>query len=66
MGRLGMADLAEKTLDAQYYIWDADTTGRILADRLLRAADRGRSRTPVDGGLLPQSIRVHRQFQPCP
>jgi putative cardiolipin synthase len=39
--RLAMADLAEKTLDAQYYIWDVDTTGRILADRLVRAADRG-------------------------
>ena len=39
--RLAMADLAEKTLDAQYYIWDIDTTGRIMADRLIRAADRG-------------------------
>jgi putative cardiolipin synthase len=39
--RLAMADLAEKTLDAQYYIWNGDTTGLILADRLLRAADRG-------------------------
>lgn len=39
--RLAMADLAEKTLDAQYFIWDADTTGRIMADRLIRAADRG-------------------------
>jgi putative cardiolipin synthase len=39
--RLAMSDLAEKTLDAQYYIWDVDTTGRILADRLIRAADRG-------------------------
>jgi putative cardiolipin synthase len=39
--RLAMADLAEKTLDAQYYIWDGDTTGLILAERLLRAADRG-------------------------
>ncbi|WP_374375198.1 phospholipase D family protein [Dongia sp.] len=39
--RLAMADLAEKTLDAQYYIWDGDTTGRIMADRLIRAADRG-------------------------
>ncbi|MEZ5830161.1 MAG: phospholipase D family protein [Dongiaceae bacterium] len=39
--RVAMADLAEKTLDAQYYIWDVDTTGRILADRLIRAADRG-------------------------
>src|SRR6185369_13983338 len=39
--RLAMADLAEKTLDAQYYIWDVDTTGRIMANRLIRAADRG-------------------------
>jgi len=41
IARLAMADLAEQTLDAQYFIWDADTTGRILADRLLRAANRG-------------------------
>jgi putative cardiolipin synthase len=41
LARLAMADLAERTLDAQYYIWDIDTTGRILADRLIRAADRG-------------------------
>ena len=40
-GRLAMADLAEKTLDVQYYIWDVDTTGRILAQRLIQAADRG-------------------------
>ena len=36
-----MIDLAEKTLDAQYYIWSSDTTGRILAGGLIRAADRG-------------------------
>ena len=41
LSRLAMCDLAEKTLDMQYYIWSADTTGRILASRLLRAADRG-------------------------
>jgi len=39
--RLAMADLAEKTLDAQYYIWNGDTTGLIMAERILRAADRG-------------------------
>nr|WP_298689834.1 phospholipase D family protein [uncultured Dongia sp.] len=39
--RLAMADLAEQTLDAQYFIWDVDTTGRIMAERLIRAADRG-------------------------
>ena len=41
MARLAMADLAEKTLDGRYYIWDADITSLILADRLLRTADRG-------------------------
>ena len=41
LARLAMIDLAEKALDAQYYIWSADTTGRILANRLIRAADRG-------------------------
>jgi putative cardiolipin synthase len=36
-------------LDLQYFIWDADTTGRILAERLVRAADRGvRVRILVD------------------
>ena len=39
--RIAMAAVAEKTLDLQYYIWEADTTGRILAERLLEAADRG-------------------------
>ncbi len=49
MARLAMADLAERTLDAQYYIWDSDTTGKILGERLLRAADRGvRVRVLID------------------
>ncbi|MEJ2516270.1 MAG: phospholipase D family protein [Gammaproteobacteria bacterium] len=39
--RIALADLAEKTLDVQYYIWEADETGRILAERLYRAAERG-------------------------
>ena len=39
--RIAMAGVAEKTLDLQYYIWESDTTGRILAERLLQAADRG-------------------------
>jgi putative cardiolipin synthase len=36
-----LTELAEKSLDVQYYIWEADATGRILAERLVRAADRG-------------------------
>ena len=39
--RLALADLAERSLDLQYYIWDSDLTGYLLADRIVRAADRG-------------------------
>ena len=47
--RIAMTELAEKTLDVQYFSWDADATGRILAERLVRAADRGvRVRILVD------------------
>ena len=47
--RIAMTELAEKTLDLQYFDWEADATGRILAERLVRAADRGvRVRILVD------------------
>ena len=39
--RAGLANQAEKSIDLQYYIWEADTAGTILAERILRAADRG-------------------------
>jgi putative cardiolipin synthase len=39
--RAGLATSAEKTLDLQYYIWDTDTTGKLLGEKLMRAADRG-------------------------
>jgi putative cardiolipin synthase len=39
--RLALCDLAQRSLDLQYYIWDADVSGRLLADRIIRAADRG-------------------------
>lgn len=32
---------ARETIDAQYYIWNADASGRYLAARLLAAAERG-------------------------
>jgi putative cardiolipin synthase len=47
--RVALTTLAEKSLDLQYYIWEGDTTGRILALRLVEAADRGvRVRVLVD------------------
>jgi cardiolipin synthase C len=41
LARLVLAEVAERTLDVQYYIWHDDLTGRLFADALLRAADRG-------------------------
>jgi putative cardiolipin synthase len=47
--RVALTELAEKSLDLQYFIWEQDETGRILAERLIRAADRGvRVRVLVD------------------
>ena len=39
--RVLLADAAERTLDVQYYMWHADTTGKLLFAALKRAADRG-------------------------
>ena len=39
--RIALIDLAEQSIDLQYYIWQPDMTGRILGRRLLFAADRG-------------------------
>jgi len=39
--RIAMTDLTDKTLDLQYYLWDPDETGRLLAYHTLQVADRG-------------------------
>jgi cardiolipin synthase C len=39
--RLELADVAERSLDLQYYIWRGDETGVQLAEHVLAAADRG-------------------------
>ena len=39
--RIAMTDLTQKTLDLQYYLWDQDETGRLLALHTLRVADKG-------------------------
>jgi putative cardiolipin synthase len=47
--RLLLADLATETLDAQYYLWKDDASGKLLALHLIEAADRGvRVRLLVD------------------
>jgi putative cardiolipin synthase len=51
LARFQMIDAAERTLDLQYFIFRGDTTGRLLAGALKRAADRGvRVRILVDDG----------------
>ena len=39
--RVAMTEMAEKTLDLQYYLWEPDATGKILAYYTLKAANRG-------------------------
>lgn len=39
--RAALIEAAERSIDAQYYIWNSDASGRYLARRLLLAADRG-------------------------
>ena len=47
--RLAFSDLAQKSIDVQYYLWHGDATGVLLLQRLLDAADRGvRVRLLVD------------------
>ncbi len=39
--RLMMADLAEHSLDAKYFIWEDDDSANLVAELILAAADRG-------------------------
>lgn len=51
--RAGLIELAEHSIDAQYYIWNSDISGLYLLRRLLLAADRG-----VQVRLLLDDINV--------
>ncbi|MCP2039704.1 putative cardiolipin synthase [Neisseria sp. HSC-16F19] len=39
--RVALADMAEHSLDIQYYIWRNDTSGRLMIQHLYQAAERG-------------------------
>ncbi len=41
LSRIALADHAAHSIDVQYYIFHNDATGRLMAQRLLTAADRG-------------------------
>lgn len=53
--RLALADAAQRSLDVQYFIWSKDLVGKVLVERLFRAADRGvRVRLLLDDlGTMP-------------
>lgn len=56
MSRVVLADHAEHSIDLQYYIFADDATGRLLAQRLLAAADRG-----VRVRILLDDLGISRQ-----
>ncbi len=52
--RLALVARAEQSIDAQYYIWQNDTTGLMLLEALRRAAQRGvRVRLLLDDNGVP-------------
>jgi putative cardiolipin synthase len=54
MSRVALADQAAQSIDLQTYIFNDDATGRLVAGRLLAAADRGvRVRLLVDAAESP-------------
>ncbi|GLQ45933.1 phospholipase D family protein [Dyella lipolytica] len=57
MSRIALADHAKTSIDLQYYIFNNDATGRLVAQHLLAAADRG-----VRVRLLIDDIGVHNEI----
>ena len=39
--RVALTDVAQSSIDAQYYMWASDAIGRVLLERIIAAADRG-------------------------
>lgn len=55
MSRIALADQAARAIDVQTFLFNDDATGRLVADRLLDAADRGvRVRLLVDAFYSPE------------
>jgi putative cardiolipin synthase len=51
-----LAHTAERSIDAQYYLWHHDLVGRLFTDAMLRAADRGvRVRLLIDDMALDKN-----------
>ncbi len=70
LSRVSLADHAKHSIDLQYYIFNNDATGRLVAQRLLLAADRGvRIRMLIDdinvqGGIdMLDALNAHPNIQ---
>jgi len=68
--RAALAGAAERTIDAQYFIWGDDNIGRLAAEGLVRAAERGvRIRLLIDDfGVFVEPrhlalLDVHRNIE---
>lgn len=57
--RAAVIELADSSIDAQYFDWESDRVGQLLYDEILRAADRG-----VRVRLLIDDIHVRPRDRP--
>ncbi len=58
-----LADAAEKSIDAQYFLWKDDDAGKIMMQRLLAAADRGvRVRVLIDDSMTESDPEYLARF----
>ncbi len=67
VARAALADLADRTLDLQYYIVHGDTSGLLLLGRVLAAAERGvRVRLLLDDWTLADADEALAQLDAHP
>ncbi|MGB5816202.1 MAG: phospholipase D family protein [Thermoanaerobaculia bacterium] len=62
-----LADSAEKSIDAQYFLWKNDEAGKVMMQRLMSAADRGvRVRVLIDDSMTESDPQYLAQFGTYP
>lgn len=58
-----LADSAQKSIDAQYFLWKNDEAGKVMMHRLLAAADRGvRVRVMIDDSMTDSDPNYLAKF----
>jgi len=65
--RLIAADAAEKTIDAQYFLWKDDAAGKVMMQRFMAAAERGvRVRVLIDDSMTDSDPQYLARFDAHP